>query len=107
MQRRQLDWLRRGHQFFFSSRRRHTRCALVTGVQTFALPISRNLAQYWRDPRHPGLTLLCADFTTQEFAVHSHEDRKSVAEGKRVSVRVDLSGRRTIKKNNSTRHPTT
>src|SRR3546814_6308149 len=25
--------------FFFSSRRRHTRCALVTGVQTCALPI--------------------------------------------------------------------
>src|SRR3546814_6219295 len=28
--------------FFFSSRRRHTRCALVTGVQTCALPISPN-----------------------------------------------------------------
>src|SRR3546814_5679008 len=27
--------------FFFSSRRRHTRCALVTGVQTCALPILR------------------------------------------------------------------
>src|SRR3546814_3742011 len=27
---------------FFSSRRRHTRCALVTGVQTFALPIWSN-----------------------------------------------------------------
>src|SRR3546814_1031716 len=26
--------------FVFSSRRRHTRCALVTGVQTCALPIS-------------------------------------------------------------------
>src|SRR3546814_14693359 len=26
--------------FFFSSRRRHTRCALVTGVQTCALPIT-------------------------------------------------------------------
>src|SRR3546814_20071585 len=26
--------------FFFSSRRRHTRCALVTRVQTCALPIS-------------------------------------------------------------------
>src|SRR3546814_2919738 len=26
-------------EFFFSSRRRHTRCALVTGVQTCALPI--------------------------------------------------------------------
>src|SRR3546814_7287380 len=25
--------------YFFSSRRRHTRCALVTGVQTCALPI--------------------------------------------------------------------
>src|SRR3546814_1055361 len=31
-----LVWL-----FFFSSRRRHTRCALVTGFQTCALPISR------------------------------------------------------------------
>src|SRR3546814_2263620 len=31
-------------RFFFSSRRRHTRCALVTGVQTCALPIC------FRDP---------------------------------------------------------
>src|SRR3546814_4404345 len=30
--------------FFFSSRRRHTRCALVTGVQTCALPISNRTA---------------------------------------------------------------
>src|SRR3546814_1127327 len=30
-----------GSFFFFSSRRRHTRCALVTGVQTCALPICR------------------------------------------------------------------
>src|SRR3546814_9734040 len=29
----------RFHGLFFSSRRRHTRCALVTGVQTCALPI--------------------------------------------------------------------
>src|SRR3546814_3172939 len=29
-----------GTVFVFSSRRRHTRCALVTGVQTCALPIS-------------------------------------------------------------------
>src|SRR3546814_8550485 len=28
--------------FLFSSRRRHTRCALVTGVQTCALPIFQN-----------------------------------------------------------------
>src|SRR3546814_2591166 len=31
---------------FFSSRRRHTRCALVTGVQTCALPIC--------EPKHAG-----------------------------------------------------
>src|SRR3546814_5811820 len=37
--------------FVFSSRRRHTRCALVTGVQTCALPISaRPFAEtLWRD----------------------------------------------------------
>src|SRR3546814_5421018 len=31
--------------FFFSSRRRHTRCALVTGVQTCALPIFRRVPE--------------------------------------------------------------
>src|SRR3546814_2811580 len=31
--------------FFFSSRRRHTRCALVTGVQTCALPIFQDLTK--------------------------------------------------------------
>src|SRR3546814_11474685 len=33
--------------FFFSSRRRHTRCALVTGVQTCALPIFGRPCHYW------------------------------------------------------------
>src|SRR3546814_976874 len=32
--------------FFFSSRRRHTRCALVTGVQTCALPISERVRRF-------------------------------------------------------------
>src|SRR3546814_10714221 len=32
--------------FFFSSRRRHTRCALVTGVQTCALPIYLELRRH-------------------------------------------------------------
>src|SRR3546814_8155334 len=42
---------------FFSSRRRHTRCALVTGVQTCALPIFRldklagRAASYTKAPR--------------------------------------------------------
>src|SRR3546814_6548531 len=32
--------------FFFSSRIRHTRCALVTGVQTCALPIFPNPVEF-------------------------------------------------------------
>src|SRR3546814_6039583 len=40
--------------FFFSSRRRHTRCALVTGVQTCALPISwKNFRHVERRSAHP------------------------------------------------------
>src|SRR3546814_3903331 len=35
------DWCMYYRVFFFSSRRRHTRGALVTGVQTCALPILR------------------------------------------------------------------
>src|SRR3546814_14406079 len=38
--------------FFFSSRRRHTRCALVTGVQTCALPILERLRHQARLQSH-------------------------------------------------------
>src|SRR3546814_2228549 len=50
--------------FFFSSRRRHTRCALVTGVQTCALPISgqepnpMNVSLNWRRALLIGLVLV-------------------------------------------------
>src|SRR3546814_6839690 len=37
--------------FFFSSRRRHTRCALVTGVQTCALPILQTAMGWVADAR--------------------------------------------------------
>src|SRR3546814_9036407 len=36
--------------FFFSSRRRHTRCALVTGVQTCALPICMVTHETYKAP---------------------------------------------------------
>src|SRR3546814_1648356 len=39
--------------FFCSSRRRHTRCALVTGVQTCALPICWD---YYRDRAYDALS---------------------------------------------------
>src|SRR3546814_1760381 len=45
--------------FFFSSRRRHTRCALVTGVQTCALPI-----YHCRNKLDPGSPLAHATETS-------------------------------------------
>src|SRR3546814_3351898 len=46
--------------FFFSSRRRHTSCALVTGVQTCALPISQKGGSVTnvtvRGQSHPNVT---------------------------------------------------
>src|SRR3546814_1719826 len=44
--------------FCFSSRRRHTRCALVTGVQTCALPISLGRYRYLKQ-RDGAADLLC------------------------------------------------
>src|SRR3546814_14782034 len=41
--------------FFFSSRRRHTRCALVTGVQTCALPISNQKSKIKNEFPHPSV----------------------------------------------------
>src|SRR3546814_2443819 len=56
--------------FFFSSRRRHTRCALVTGVQTCALPIYTLIT-----PEHPGQCL-----------VHVHPDPAELG----MTYRTDL-----------------
>src|SRR3546814_2318943 len=70
--------------FFFSSRRGHTRCALVTGVQTCALPILRTLL----DPRDGqaidrGLLLWFpgpASFTGEDLGeLHLHGGRAVVA----------------------------
>src|SRR3546814_14635846 len=53
-----LAWLAGFFVFFFSSRRRHTRCALVTGVQTCALPIWMQLQELglrWNTPTAGGV----------------------------------------------------
>src|SRR3546814_18464040 len=144
--------------FVFSSSRRQTRCALVTGVQTCALPIysvrpdwttivQRSVPGFYasgeptkesamarnatftpasidalskgnlRDPRTPGLMIEVLPSRKQVWKSErrmpangalvrlsfglfpAHTDRKSVGQGKRVSVRLDLGGRRLIKKN--------
>src|SRR3546814_19263731 len=105
---------------FFSSRRRHTRCALVTGVQTCALPIyelATNAVKY-AFPTGAGqialgfghrdgeVVLTVSDDGVGLGSTTSHGtgsnmgsrlDRKSVVAGKSVSVRVDLGGRGNIK----------
>src|SRR3546814_3642297 len=74
--------------FFFSSRRRHTRCALVTGVQTCALPIydtgtplhyslsSEKKKRRLSSGRSESLTLPGVDMSKLRYA--AGEDRKSV-----------------------------
>src|SRR3546814_2068180 len=74
--------------FFFSSRRRHTSCALVTGVQTCALPIcdiefrqGRAMFDVAHDASRPfvvdaGLGTVTALGT--RFQVQRNEDRVSV-----------------------------
>src|SRR3546814_17232102 len=146
--------------FFFSSRRRHTRCALVTGVQTCALPISGDLLIgadgihsavraalfpdegppkwngriLWRavgeaDPFLSGRSMVMAGHQSQKFVCYPicretaargrslvnwiaeltvpergfGPDRKSVVEGKGVSVRVDLGGDLILKKKKKTK----
>src|SRR3546814_15107071 len=103
--------------FFFSSRRRHTRCALVTGVQTCALPIllaGRSRPQRSQSGRISSMYLFpnieIEDFkaaasrtasqiistTRSTCPASSRSEERRV--GKSVSVRVDLGGRRIIKK---------
>src|SRR3546814_9412930 len=60
--------------FLFSSRRRHTRCALVTGVQTCALPISTFVAAckvvFNGDAWTPGGLELISDLRVDEIGGH-------------------------------------
>src|SRR3546814_17122813 len=109
---------------FFSSRRRQTRCALVTGVQTCALPILEAARRGFRrddiarrpppfidgrEDRLLGLErLACRHHATCPVGRRRDaraelppvdarpEDRKRVAQGQRASVRGDLGVRGTI-----------
>src|SRR3546814_7995896 len=106
----------RNYCFFFSSRRRHTRCALVTGVQTCALPIfGIALDSVYSTivgllPARDGQRVLTVlqelglpvfhPLLEGEQTTHPQIGRASCRE-KSVSVRVDIGGRRIIKKKNN------
>src|SRR3546814_4933822 len=59
--------------FFFSSRRRHTRCALVTGVQTCALPIYEGWTALKNDPsEHGARSAMLVNYRDMPRALLSH-----------------------------------
>src|SRR3546814_16447743 len=58
--------------FFFSSRRRHTRCALVTGVQTCALPIFAAEPDEAVQQLRQDHVELVAQLAAEEVADHEH-----------------------------------
>src|SRR3546814_13892654 len=62
---------------FFSSRRRHTRCALVTGVQTCALPISKEACRKTKRTlkEHRGSSESGSFDDSREFRSHSRVSR--------------------------------
>src|SRR3546814_19440892 len=108
--------------FFLSRRRRQTRCALVTGVQTCALPISLGTSRHCcggvlsscSTARAAVSALVLASVAMRSSAATSPAvgtggraaagrapplvDRKSVVQAKSVSVSVDLGGRPIHKK---------
>src|SRR3546814_19320314 len=57
--------------FFFSSRRRHTRCALVTGVQTCALPISFGAACFVAVAGLMGFVVTTSAWAAEELNLYS------------------------------------
>src|SRR3546814_7137644 len=86
--------------FFFSSRRRHTICALVTGVQTCALPIStvsalsrlsRTISAFVCSTTRCGPPVCCARLPRKKIGRASCRERV-------CQYSVDLGGRRIINK---------
>src|SRR3546814_1598967 len=63
--------------FFFPCRRRHTSCALVTGVQTCALPIARLLAD---ESTRDDVCVLLLQWTGGDFDRHLSADLTGLSE---------------------------
>src|SRR3546814_4142843 len=77
---------------FLSSRRRHTRCALVTGVQTCALPISA-IAPCAAHAKAAGIALLiepASPLHADLHIAHTLRDTVTLAEMAGLGVCIDL-----------------
>src|SRR3546814_6305658 len=75
------------HLFFFSSRRRHTRCALVTGVQTCALPILDQRRAAVCDRHGDGGLAVRLSVPFDAFPLSRPADHRRDPDGERVAVR--------------------
>src|SRR3546814_8425288 len=88
---------------FFSSRRRHTRCALGTGVQTCALPISVNLSASLLDhsdlvgtirvmltAHHLPPESLTIEITETAQIENSGQARQTLAQLRRTGIRLSI-----------------
>src|SRR3546814_20178197 len=72
---------------FFSSRRRHTRCALVTGVQTCALPIFRRRRGSSRRRSPPTMKCpFCSSFDTQVIDSRVSEEGDTIRRRRRCTA---------------------
>src|SRR3546814_2065692 len=79
--------------FFFSSRRRHTSCALVTGVQTCALPIFNTAGSGIRADLDDG-SVIEADAVLSAVGLRPHTrlaEEAGLAIGR--GIKVDATGR--------------
>src|SRR3546814_10852008 len=93
------------YSFFLSARRRHTRCALMTGVQTCALPISSRapcqpqarLHRRARPLRRPGGGAFVSSVPSSERPVTPPVTREVVREhglnDKEYALILDIMGR--------------
>src|SRR3546814_4192281 len=77
--------------FFFSSRRRHTRCALVTGVQTCALPIFEVLLLlvFHLHEEFVGLTEVLHDAVDGLVAEYPEHEKHDCQNGALQGMRLD------------------
>src|SRR3546814_10765503 len=73
--------------FVFSRRRRHTRCALVTGVQTCALPIFAKNSSGGYESRAKAAPIKAGLGRKAQFRVHSGLWGRRSCEGKGKSRR--------------------
>src|SRR3546814_2292437 len=77
-------WGFSSRRFFIASRRRHTICALVTGVQTCALPIADRLATHIQN-----LTVTIGDrasLGTERTRVHRNSVIGRLVDGAQVGL---------------------